>query len=593
MAEVIDREIVFGDIAKVPRICSPQIWTVAVDADVPAAQIIASTPSHVIHCTAKLQQGLYSLATLLKSPDSSSKVGTVGSTVDFKGVTGKIVGVSDTVDGPGRKQMIAGVLKGVEDARRCRLGPFPRNWFIPDKIKNSKKKLPLYPKNTWITMLKHYGDLEKIWLLQEGNTKVFLICLFTTSSGLSRLLTDGLGRYVRMPKNIGARPLEVTIVQEDDTPIAVGLSGQVDIPDEIDGVSTRGMSSMQYLAFQALEQRVEMLEKENLEMKDLLRDLQLAEIAAAKAEQRDNTAGIKPSAASASSSRKMGMVQRHEPDEEMKPSRHPRKMNPTNHPWKAQVSSRASASASASAAQAAAPVMAAQQPQQQQQHTTTRHSGAPPKREGNVYTHPPMVDMAAQPQQPHYQGHGSMMDASGTPMVHHHSTPIPVVSSQPVQEDNNFLTALAFGESIPVPTPGAVADPTALVPPPANARRTPATDFRSSFRSTDASAPWKGMAGRAVAGQVDSSMMAGGGLRRGVPPATGGAESREAPWKKLKTSGHVDPMATGAPHGVNPAAYPLVGGAVPEQSPPEEKPALTEKAITDYHNLLLGVQSVE
>eukprot|EP00397_Hematodinium_sp_SG-2012_P016504 GEMP01016841.1.p1 GENE.GEMP01016841.1~~GEMP01016841.1.p1 ORF type:complete len:417 (+),score=55.46 GEMP01016841.1:14-1264(+) len=270
--ETQSREIQFGDPASVPRFVCPQIWTVQVDAEVGPAAILANVPAHAIYVTAKLHPGMYSVVT--------NSIGTVGSPVDFNGISGKILSITDTADSKTRTQMVDGILIGVEHFRRCRFGPFPRDWFIPDSVINARAKLPLYPQSMWMKVLRHYGELEGAWVLQEGPSKIYLVALWKSSEAVRKVLTEGLGRYVRLPRHSAARPLEVTIVEDDNKPIAAPTSVSQDIPAEIQGISTKGMSAMQFQAFEALAQRVELLEKENAEMKELLLELQKAEMVA-------------------------------------------------------------------------------------------------------------------------------------------------------------------------------------------------------------------------------------------------------------------------------------------------------------------------
>jgi len=264
------REIHFGDPAFLPRIVCPQIWTVQVDPDVNPSTILANTPPHAIYVTAKLHTGLYSVVT--------NTDGSVGESVEFKGIAkGRIVSVQDTIDSPTRDQVVDEMLYGIQHYRRCRLGPFPRDWFIPDSVKNARAKLPLYPQSMWMKLLKHYGKVESAWLVQEGPSKLFLVALWEQAESVTQILRDGFGRYIRIPKYSTARPLDVTIVEDDDKPLQ-GRIPDVDIPPMIKGVSTKGMTILQFQAFEALAQRVELLEKENAEMKQLVLELQKAEM---------------------------------------------------------------------------------------------------------------------------------------------------------------------------------------------------------------------------------------------------------------------------------------------------------------------------
>lgn len=54
-------------------------------------------------------------------------------------------------------------LAGSSEKVALRLGPLPRQWFIPDKVCDSKKKrrkFDLFPGSGWMAFLKSYGNVE-------------------------------------------------------------------------------------------------------------------------------------------------------------------------------------------------------------------------------------------------------------------------------------------------------------------------------------------------------------------------------------------------------------------------------------------------
>jgi len=561
MVDSYTRELTFGDPSMVPRICCPQVWTVQVEEKkANAAAVLGSLPAHVVHATTKLQEGMFALATMLKNPITNKvmKAGSVGEPIDLRGIKGKIVGVADTIDCSGRQQLVDSVSRTVSDeTKRVRLGPFPRDWFLPDKIKTAKKKLPLFPKSVWFCFIGTYGEVENAWILFEGTKKVFLIVNYAQAVAVNQILADSIGRYISMPRVQKALPMDITLVGEDDLALNINQNNENEIPTEIMGCSTTGMDVAHYNAFQQLITRVDMLEKDNKEMQDLLRDLTLADQAAQMQETHRKKQEMK---------QKMEQNKRRTsgiPIKDGKAVVPPRQVEvapqiqeaPPPAPWKTQHRALGS--------NASAPLTHERNPNLNMIPALQQH---PQRRElANPVTLPPAAKPAPLPPPDAVpwssvakanRGAPDWSDspqkrrtaASGAGYGHEKTktrkTQPPTTQPPEFQEalkfadDNAMLTKLALGEI-------SEKEAKKLVPPPPNARR----------QVAGGDAPWKQP-----------------GIRKRKEASAPAAPAENAPWKKLRTDGTA-------------RKHPNAPKTAVEK---EDDNVLNEKDINEYHNLLLG-----